>query len=532
MDNVYDYDTIDFITLTNNGYIDYTLNCYQSLKNIKSNIRLKSYCIGEEGLSILQLNGYDCEVVECDCNFQIFGNDRFNLVTYYKFEIIHKHLLNNKYVCITDGDIVYENNKVFDYLLDNIKDNDMLIQNEWHEWSDNNISPVCSGFIFIKSNENTINIFNPKNVREYSREQGWDDQIYINSIKDIYLKYKKLPVELFPNGCYYYEHYQNIQPYLIHFNCVLGNEKKTKMIQHNKWYNISNRRVKICQYGSDGFGHQLEGTLRLLSLSINNKADYQYNFRETYTFEHNNFNIELLHNYLQDALKIISKNNNDMRTKKREYITRFGEYRTFAEILESCEDIDNTIYCYDGASSFLEILSPNFEPSYEIENALPILREAYVLRNSYLPIKSYDDTKINVCCHIRLGDAVGQRILDTDNLFNVVREFQKFNEYRIIIHTNGDINHLQENNTIIYNENTDVLQVLSDFIGADVFIMSYSSLSIAAHLLADTSQYVITPQNTGPSFKHRVLNKCVPTNKFNILSLNQSYGINPNKNLL
>jgi hypothetical protein len=229
-----DYDTIDFITLTNTGYIDYTLNCYKSLKNIGLDNRLKSYCIGEGGFVTLQSNNHHCEFINDNCseNFQTIRSGNWSTITYYKFEIIHKHLLNNRYVCITDGDIVYENSKVFDYLLDNIKDNDLIIQSEGLH-----IPDLCSGFMFIQSNENTINLFNPENVKKYQNNIGWDDQVYVNSIRDK-LKYKKLPLHLFPTGNYYYRFYNTIQPYLIHFNWIKGHEKKNRMKKHNKWFII------------------------------------------------------------------------------------------------------------------------------------------------------------------------------------------------------------------------------------------------------------------------------------------------------
>ena len=88
--------------------------------------------------------------------------------------------------------------------------------------------------MFIKSNEKTISIFNPENVEKYKNSQNWGDQTYINQIKDK-LNYKKLPLGLFPNGRYYFNNYQNISPYLIHFNWLVGNKKKEKMIEYNKW---------------------------------------------------------------------------------------------------------------------------------------------------------------------------------------------------------------------------------------------------------------------------------------------------------
>ena len=229
--NQNDYNTIDFVTLTNTGYIDYTLNCYESLKNINSNIHLKSYCIGDVGCSILHSNNYQYDLIDDTFseNFQTFENGNWNDIMYYKFDIIYKHLLNNKYICITDGDIVYENNKIFDYLLSNIEDNELLIQSEGLH-----IDDLSAGFMFIKSNENTLTIFNPENVKKTTYDKNWNDQIYVNSIKHK-LKFKKLPLQLFPTGKYYYRFYKTIQPYLIHFNWVVGHEKKNKMIQHGKY---------------------------------------------------------------------------------------------------------------------------------------------------------------------------------------------------------------------------------------------------------------------------------------------------------
>jgi hypothetical protein len=119
------------------------------------------------------------------------------------------------------------------YLLENIGDNDMLIQNDMME--NNNTDVLCSGFMFIKSNPKTLLLFNPFNVEDKRNEVGWGDQLYINSIKD-QLKYKLLPLELFPNGRYYYQNSKKIKPYLIHFNWVKGHDKKERMKEFKKLY--------------------------------------------------------------------------------------------------------------------------------------------------------------------------------------------------------------------------------------------------------------------------------------------------------
>ena len=146
---------------------------------------------------------------EKDSNFQSYENsDGFQNIILKKFDIIYENLVKHDYVCFTDGDIVFENNNFFTYLVENIENNDMLIQND--TGSDENDDNLCSGFMFIKSNSNTISLFDPKTVQPEIIKHNWFDQEYINDIKQN-LTYKKLPVSLFPNGMHYFMNSSNIQ---------------------------------------------------------------------------------------------------------------------------------------------------------------------------------------------------------------------------------------------------------------------------------------------------------------------------------
>ena len=225
---------IAFITLTNTGYIEYTENCLQSLKEIGSTLNLKCYCIGKKGYEYLNSKKYNCFLIdeEENSNFQIFRQGNWSNIVFNKFAIIYENLLKYKYVCITDGDIVFENANFLQYLLENIELNELLIQTEY---IDEKNYVLCSGFMFIKSNSNTLNFFNPKYIEHKKDTIGWGDQIYVNNNKHK-LKYKMLPIELFPNGNYYYKNFNRLNPYLIHFNWIIGNEKKEKMLNYGKWY--------------------------------------------------------------------------------------------------------------------------------------------------------------------------------------------------------------------------------------------------------------------------------------------------------
>ena len=49
--------------------------------------------------------------------------------------------------------------------------------------------------------------------------------------------YLKLDLDLFPNGPHYFRYNDSLNPYIIHFNYLVGNnEKINKMKATNQWY--------------------------------------------------------------------------------------------------------------------------------------------------------------------------------------------------------------------------------------------------------------------------------------------------------
>jgi hypothetical protein len=231
--------TASFITLTNNGYIEYTLNCLESLKRISSPIQLKCFCIGKEGYEKLRGAGYNAVLIndEDNTNFQTIRTGNWSKIVQYKFRIIYEELKTHDYVLYTDGDIVYENPEFYEYLLRKVGIYDMLIQSEGLK--DTSDEVLCSGFMFIKSNPTTLNLFNPIHTEKYRDIVGWGDQLYVNSIKE-QLAYSFLPLNLYPNGRFYYQHSDTLNPYIIHFNWVKGHEKQERMQKYSKWFTALN----------------------------------------------------------------------------------------------------------------------------------------------------------------------------------------------------------------------------------------------------------------------------------------------------
>ena len=227
-----------FITLTNDGYIDYTLNLLKSLEVYNLEKKLKCYCIGDKCYNTLTRKGYRAFLLDdkINTNFCKFRRKNWGEIVSKKFDIITENLKTHKYVLITDGDIVFTNKNAINYLLENIEDNDMIVQSS-------NKNAICSGFFMLRSNEKTIKLFDPINIEKQKTENKWGDQKYVNEIKHK-LKYKRLPNELYPTGAVYYDNFKDINPYIIHFNYVVGNKKKKTMKKYNHLY-LNNYKITL-----------------------------------------------------------------------------------------------------------------------------------------------------------------------------------------------------------------------------------------------------------------------------------------------
>ena len=233
-----------FITLTNNGYKELTCNLIYTLKKLGIDDLLKIYCIGEESYNYFQKNYTNSESVLVNpkeshlstwCQYYAMQNPNeegkkiWADLTSYKFYSIHNELVNGNDVIFVDGDIIFNKNPI-PHLLSNIKDNDLLIQND--EQSDDN-PRMCTGFFYLKSTPYTINMSNFENITK-NISTFTNDQQYLrrheNNMKVSYLKLAE-----FPNGKYWRENLPK-EHYIIHFNYDTGTHKINRMKKYNHWY--------------------------------------------------------------------------------------------------------------------------------------------------------------------------------------------------------------------------------------------------------------------------------------------------------
>mgnify|MGYP001349577748 CR=1 FL=1 len=234
-----DNSSLQAVTFTNSGYLDYTHNLIESINKNKTLTNLEVVVIDEESDSYFKkihdnVSFFKTNYVQKKNDIWKQDDEDFGNLMMTKFEVIYQSLCKYEKVLYLDGDIVIKRN--FDKALNNfLGNNDIIFQNDRRPSKPNEIK-ICAGFMYIHSNEKTRNFFNPENV-PFKKVVSYKahDQTYITKSKNKF-NHSILPMALFPNGPYFYEHHKNLDPYIVHFNFLIGHNKKDKMKEMGEWY--------------------------------------------------------------------------------------------------------------------------------------------------------------------------------------------------------------------------------------------------------------------------------------------------------
>ena len=226
-----------FVTFTNSGYIKFTNNLLESIKTNKIDINLKIFAIDDESFQYFEKIHDNVErYYQEEFSTQLIHQkeDNFGSLMLIKFDIIYRSLLKNKFVGYIDGDIVIKKN-IDEILLPIVKDLDILFQNDKRP-SKPLLINVCAGFMIINSNKKTQKFFKPSDkLNKKFLKYKTHDQTYINRSLSKF-KYKMLPLDAFPNGPHFYSNFENLDPYIVHFNYLLGEKKEESMKNYKEWY--------------------------------------------------------------------------------------------------------------------------------------------------------------------------------------------------------------------------------------------------------------------------------------------------------
>ena len=127
------FSRLALVTLSNAGYVEYTLNAYASLR-IKCGLTcvLRTFCVDIDCYNTLRSSPETASCPETVTlaeasaresnatalkDFSSYREGAFNAITRFKFVAIHQLLISFEFVVFTDGDIAFLRPDVFSYLV-------------------------------------------------------------------------------------------------------------------------------------------------------------------------------------------------------------------------------------------------------------------------------------------------------------------------------------------------------------------------------------------------------------------------------
>jgi hypothetical protein len=233
-------------TMTSNGYKYLTYNLYLSLQKVNPKIKLMIVCVDKESqmffrtMNISSLYYKSTKPVAPGSQPSQFGSDTFMNYNRMKLEIMEDLRLKTEatYVIYLDGDIV-----VFRDFIPYIKEQFSLKETTFLFQCDDlygspNKTQCCTGFFAFKrtSLEKSPFVLYDLSLWKEIRE----DQPWVNKHIRMYdIPFEFLDRSLFPNGVYVNEGRWKLgDPYLLHFNHMVGNAKISMMKRLGLWNHI------------------------------------------------------------------------------------------------------------------------------------------------------------------------------------------------------------------------------------------------------------------------------------------------------
>jgi len=246
-----------WITIINYGYIDYTKNFLISMNKCNVKFKLIIYCIDDQSFNELQ-NYDNCIPIKVDflnynlpSEFKLWSNIDYKRICFAKLDAI-LYTLENTYqlgiesVGFIDTDIVLFSDPS-DTIINMMNENKYINIFSQCDESPNkfcsnpyNCRNLCAGIIIFRNVKNLYRFLKyPENEIDQfiNADQDFLQQIFSN----FNVPHLTVPKHIFPNGSYYQNLRNNKIEFeksnvLIHFNYMIGHEKKEAMKLQNLWY--------------------------------------------------------------------------------------------------------------------------------------------------------------------------------------------------------------------------------------------------------------------------------------------------------
>lgn len=233
------------VTLTNSGYLLYTLNLLKSLQPYGLDQKILVVCMDAHAAKILQERGYRAhsENLQELARFCPWNTKGYDEICYMKLRIIHRLLAMGHHVLLVDGDVVFRQDPrpAWRSWWSAPPTYDVYVQNDSERNQDT--TNMCTGYMWIRSTPTLISAYDcisQEGQERYKRcAMDNNDQTYFNRYVKPLCRMYALPLEEYPNGNVYLKRKQELERegrcILVHFNWLKGHHKLVTMKQNRMW---------------------------------------------------------------------------------------------------------------------------------------------------------------------------------------------------------------------------------------------------------------------------------------------------------
>lgn len=155
-----------------------------------------------------------------------FKSKDFKSVIWQRFVIGNEILKHNKKFIYIDTDIVIKRNFLQDILE---KYNDINLDCVFQSSGDKDL---CTGFFSMRPTEKTLMLNNEYLIKRGLKKKEKNQPILNGILKKEQFSVFRLSLDKYPIGIYYYKNHKKLNDlYLIHFNYLIGYEKKVQQMK-------------------------------------------------------------------------------------------------------------------------------------------------------------------------------------------------------------------------------------------------------------------------------------------------------------
>ena len=219
-------------------------NSIQTLKNLGLSEKLVVTALDDE--AYIHTKDLGVKVEKRQTNLEKitnWGTRSFRKINLNKFDIILNLLQREKRIVVfVDPDVLFLEDISDDVIKFRESNHDVMIQSDNSGFDENAKNKLCTGFIFFKPNEKTLDLL--KLTQEKSVQGFLDDQISLNiqlKNKSNGINYDVFDSRAYPNGKRYFDNidtmYKEYKPTIVHNNWLhTTNEKIDRLKKIGLWF--------------------------------------------------------------------------------------------------------------------------------------------------------------------------------------------------------------------------------------------------------------------------------------------------------